>query len=47
MCGIAGILKFDGRFTREHVEAVLRMLDVQVPALKLTRNYREAYSLFV
>jgi asparagine synthase (glutamine-hydrolysing) len=29
MCGIAGLYKFDGRFTREDVEAVLRMLDAQ------------------
>lgn len=30
MCGLAGIFRFDGRFTLRDVEAVLRMLDAQV-----------------
>ncbi|HEV2827458.1 MAG TPA: asparagine synthase (glutamine-hydrolyzing) [Pyrinomonadaceae bacterium] len=30
MCGLAGIFRFDGHFTRSDVEAVLRMLDAQV-----------------
>src|SRR3989442_10928896 len=30
MCGLAGIFRFDGRFTRSDVEAVVRMLDAQV-----------------